>query len=491
MPSMRVPLTRPTAPKASALTPRPGGGLKSARAKIGGICSQAMSAFQLIRHGKAGEASMGWSEAMSALGRCRSQAYHAGRAQRHREAGREALAQAIEHRVRTGRTVARERLEQAKALRAQRMERIKANSQNTTPAAAVTPAATGPRGKTAESFTARLDRAHARATRIAESLQNRWDSLPFDQRKEGMQSGTSTLFGRHAIAEKRRVRLKDLAIETRGSAFRKEVAESLRTIRSAPLEVVAQKVGGTVNTVASGAINSGEGIRIQSSSTSAPQVLTRKELASKTLKTYKFFRDKAREQNTKYQLEKSKTPLPMPFVLPLRNTAGEPFVVRLNKAYHHAQTISAALKRKADTTARPIKEPKPVPGGKLTIHQRAEAAIDRTNRLRDVAIETRGSAVRKEWADRLRTIRSGPLDVAAKAAGGVVNKYPGRGINAGEGIAVRTSSGYWNVQTPREAAAAMFHGYRDLQRRAHDRNIERRTHAIRKNATLIRARHGF
>jgi hypothetical protein len=88
-----------------------GGKLKSAKAKIGGICSQAMSIWvKGRRSGSVGP------ETYAILGRCRSQAHMLKVGAGHRAAGSEAKAQTFEHRARRGLTAA-QRLQRARELR--------------------------------------------------------------------------------------------------------------------------------------------------------------------------------------------------------------------------------------------------------------------------------------------------------------------------------------------------------------------------------------
>lgn len=75
------------------------------------MCSEAMSAFQLIRHGRTSEAPMTWEEAHKTLGRCRSIGYHQRRAEAHEKAGRKGMAVAI--RARIGKTNKELKLERA------------------------------------------------------------------------------------------------------------------------------------------------------------------------------------------------------------------------------------------------------------------------------------------------------------------------------------------------------------------------------------------
>ncbi len=104
----------------------------------------------------------------------------------------------------------------------------------------------------------------------------------------------------------------------------------------------------------------------------------------------------------------------------------------------------------ADDPPKPIPPPPraDAPEKRKTSRQRAREILQQMGRN-----PQRGSDWRRRLADDLRQIRTAPIADAAKRAGGIVNKYPGGGVGAGQGIAIKPNENTpWYVYNRREAA---------------------------------------
>src|SRR6185312_8825174 len=135
------------------LNARPGGGLKSSRAKLGDECSQAMSTKQNARYGN--PIHMALDVANKILGKCRARAHALKMGASHALAGNTAKAQHYYHLATKAKTVGvKARMAQAKELKAARAGRAPAHAEHAGHVAAVT-ARTAPGRGTAE----RMERA--------------------------------------------------------------------------------------------------------------------------------------------------------------------------------------------------------------------------------------------------------------------------------------------------------------------------------------------
>ncbi len=135
------------------------------------------------------------------------------------------------------------------------------------------------------------------------------------------------------------------------------------------------------------------------------------------------------------------------------------------RAIEHARAAGPTLREQAAASrARGITDPEQ--RHRIAQRQAEQLETIRKGRAQRVAMATPGSPQRQKIAATMKTLRSGSLPEAAKAYGGTVNKFASGSIGAGKGIAVKSQSGRWIVQSQKEAAHSYLKGVGQQVKRA-------------------------